>query len=175
MRHRSDRSRRPVRSVQVTGQTGLGSQTGAMVQNPPSPTPLATIPSSAAPSRTGDMVPYTGPNTIAHQGSRPQRGSIPGLHWSYSTQRVSSSLHASTRSNYQADFSRFKEDLVGVLKTKLGIDMGSLRLYQKLYPLEFDFISYPAGWRIPEFVKFHEKNCGLLKIAFGLFWPLLVL
>jgi len=92
-----------------------------------------------------------------------------------SAQCVSSSLHASTSGNYQADFSRFKEDLAGVLKTKLGIDMGSSCLYQKPYPLEFDFISYPAGWSIPEFVKFHEKNCGLLKIVFGLFWLLLVL
>ena len=38
-----------------------------------------------------------------------------------------------------------KEDLAGVLKSKLGIDMGGSRLYQKLYPPEFDFISYPAG------------------------------
>ena len=72
-----------------------------------------------------------------------------------SAQRVSSSLHASTSSNYQADFSRFKEDLAGVLKTKLGIDMGSSRLYQKPYPPVFDFVSYPIGWRIPKFVKFN--------------------
>ena len=53
------------------------------------------------------------------------------------TQRVSSSLHASTSSSYQADFCRFKEDLAGVLKTKLGIDMGSSHIYQKPYPPEF--------------------------------------
>jgi len=62
-----------------------------------------------------------------------------------STQRVSSSLHASASGTYQADFNRFKEDLAGVLKSKLGIDMGGSRLYQKPYPPEFDFISYPAG------------------------------
>ena len=75
-----------------------------------------------------------------------------------STQRVPPSLHASTSSNYQADFSRFKEYLAGVLKTKLGVDMGSLRLYQKPYPPEFDFVSYPASWRIPEFVKFNGDD-----------------
>ena len=43
------------------------------------------------------------------------------------------------------DFTRFKEDLASVLKSKLGIDMGGSRLYQKPYPPEFDFVSYPAG------------------------------
>src|SRR6185503_13203087 len=75
-----------------------------------------------------------------------------------STQRVSSSLHASASNTYQADFTRFKEDLAGVLKSKLGIDMGGSRLYQKPYPPEFDFVSYPAGWRVPEFVKFNGDN-----------------
>ena len=36
--------------------------------------------------------------------------------------------------------------------------MSSSRLYQKLYPPEFDFVSYPAGWRIPEFVKFNGDD-----------------
>ena len=75
-----------------------------------------------------------------------------------STQRVSSSLHASASNTYQADFTRFKEDLASVLKSKLGIDMGGSRLYQKPYPPEFDFISYPAGWRVPEFVKFNGED-----------------
>ena len=73
-------------------------------------------------------------------------------------QRVSSSLNTSASGAYQADFSRFKEDLAGVLKSKLGIDMGGSRLYQKPYPPEFDFISYPVGWRIPEFVKFNGED-----------------
>jgi len=67
-------------------------------------------------------------------------------------------LLASTSSTYQANLTRFKEDLAGVLKSKLGIDMGGSRLYQKLYPPEFDFVSYPAGWRILEFVKFNGDD-----------------
>ena len=136
-------------------------QTGAMVQNPPSPTPLATIPSSAVPSRTGEMVPYTPPHTAAQQGSGPSRGPIPNSTMAYTgpnAQCVTSSLQASTSSSYQADFCRFKEDLAGVLKTKLGIDIGSSRLYQKPYPFEFDFVSYLAGWRIPEFIKFNGDD-----------------
>ena len=34
---------------------------------------------------------------------------------------------------------------------------GSL-LYQKPYPPEFDFVSYPAGWRVPEFIKFNGDD-----------------
>ena len=61
-------------------------------------------------------------------------------------------------STYQADFTRFKEDLASVFKSKLEIDMGGSRLYQKPYPPEFDFVSYPAGWHVPEFVKFNGDD-----------------
>ena len=151
-----------VQPVQSTGQIGAGGQTGHMTgltglvgQSSSSPMLHTSIPSSAAPSRTGDMVLYTGPNATAQQGSGPHQRPIPNTNKAYtgpSTQRVSSSLHASASGTYQADFNRFKEDLAGVLKSKLGIDMGGSRLYQKPYPPEFDFISYPAGWRVPEFI-----------------------
>ena len=36
--------------------------------------------------------------------------------------------------------------------------MSSSHLYQKLYPPEFDFVSYLAGWRIPKFVKFNGDD-----------------
>ena len=36
--------------------------------------------------------------------------------------------------------------------------MGTSRLYQKSYPAEFDFISYLAGWRVPEFTKFNGDD-----------------
>ena len=36
--------------------------------------------------------------------------------------------------------------------------MSSSRLYQKPYPPEFDFVSYPTGWHIPEFVKFNGDD-----------------
>ena len=126
----------------MTGQTSL---TGQYL----SPSVLHTsIPSSAAPSRTGEMVLHTGSTATSQQGSGPHRGPIPNSNMAYtgpSTQCVASSLHASASGTYQADFTIFKEDLASVLKTKLGIDMCSSRLYQKPYPPEFDFVSYPAG------------------------------
>ena len=63
-----------------------------------------------------------------------------------------------TSQHYQADLLKFKEDLANAIKSKLGVDMGTTCLYQKSYPAEFDFVSFPAGWRIPEFTKFNGDD-----------------
>ena len=44
-----------------------------------------------------------------------------------------------------------------MLKSKLGY-MGGSRLYQKPYPPEFDFVSYPTSWHVIEFVKFNGDD-----------------
>ena len=49
-----------------------------------------------------------------------------------------------TSQHYQADLLKFKEDLANAIKSKLGVDMGTTRLYQKPYPAEFDFTPFPA-------------------------------
>ena len=128
---------------------------------PPSPTPLESIPSSAAPGKTNEMTLYSLPHTAtgnAPQGFGPHRP-IPNASqtMSYtnpSTHHLAFASHAYTGSNYQADLLKFKEDLANIIKSKLSVDLGSSCLYQKLYPPEFDFVSYPAGWRDPEFFKF---------------------
>ena len=56
--------------------------------------------------------------------------------------------------NYEADLLRMKEDLASMFKSKLGLDVGRSCLYQKSYVDAFDLIPYPAGWRVPGFVKF---------------------
>ena len=45
-----------------------------------------------------------------------------------------------------------REDLAlaSMFKSKLGLDMGRSRLYQKSYVDAFDLIPYPAGWRVPD-------------------------
>ena len=45
-----------------------------------------------------------------------------------------------------------------MIKSKLVVDMGSSRLYQKPYPPEFDFVSYHAIWHVPEFTKFNGDD-----------------
>ena len=69
-----------------------------------------------------------------------------------------SSTQASTSGNYQADFSRSKDDLASMIKNKLEVDMGSSHLYQSPCPPEFDLVFYPAGWRVPEFIKFNGDD-----------------
>ena len=137
----------PVTPVPATGQTG------AMVANPPSPTPLASIPSSAAPGRTNEMVLYTPPHTAAGntpQGSGPHYGPTPNAtqtmsYTNPSAHRLASASHTSTSSSYHANLVRFKEDLANIIKNKLGVDLGSCRLYQKSYSAEFSVAHYPLG------------------------------
>src|SRR6185312_1279772 len=133
----------PVRPVPQTGQTGY---------SVPSPTPLETIPGSAAPSRTNELSLYTPPRIAAvagvSQGSGPNQGPIPTslqtmAHGNPNAHRFSEFY---TSQHYQADLLKFKEDLANTIKNKLGVDMGTTRLYQKPYPVEFDFTPFPAGW-----------------------------
>ena len=56
--------------------------------------------------------------------------------------------------NYEADLARMKEDLADMFKEKLGFVEGRSRLYHRPYVDAFDLIPYPAGWRVPDFVKF---------------------
>ena len=72
--------------------------------------------------------------------------------------RLASNTQAFTSGNYEDDLTTLKEDLANMVKTKLGVDMGRSRLFRKLYPDDFDLVSYPVGWRIPEFIKFSEDD-----------------
>ena len=74
------------------------------------------------------------------------------------THRLAYATQASTRGRCEADLVRLKEDLANMMKTKLGVDMGNSKLYQKPYLAEFDLVSYPTGWSVPEFVKFHGDD-----------------
>jgi hypothetical protein len=49
---------------------------------------------------------------------------------SSTTHHITSTAQISLSGNYKANFSRFKEDLANMIKTKLGVDMGNSRLYQ---------------------------------------------
>jgi hypothetical protein len=52
------------------------------------------------------------------------------------------------------EFNRFKEDVVNVVKTKLGVDIGNTNLYQKPYDPKFDRFPLLRGWRMPDLIKF---------------------
>ena len=70
------------------------------------------------------------------------------------THRLTSVAQASTSGRCKADPARLKEDPTSAMKIKFGVDIGNSTLYQKPYPPEFDLVSFPAGWCVPDFVKF---------------------
>jgi hypothetical protein len=52
------------------------------------------------------------------------------------------------------ELAQFKEEIANMMKNKLGVDMGNTRLYQKPYRADFDYVAFPSGWHMPDFVKF---------------------
>jgi hypothetical protein len=50
------------------------------------------------------------------------------------------------------ELAQFKEEIANMMKKKLGVDMGNTRLYQ--HRADFDYVAFPLGWRMPDFVKF---------------------
>ena len=71
----------PVGPVSPTGQTGYATGQTGYSGTVPSPTPLETIPSSAAPGQTNELSIYKPPRTTTvaggSQGSGPNLGPIP--------------------------------------------------------------------------------------------------
>ena len=46
-----------------------------------------------------------------------------------------------------------------MIKENLGVDVrGKTQSYQKLYPISFDTVTYLAGFRLSEFVKFNGED-----------------
>jgi hypothetical protein len=40
----------------------------------------------------------------------------------------------------------------------MGLSPISHRIYQKMYPIIFNLVAYPAGWRVPDFSKFDGEG-----------------
>jgi hypothetical protein len=54
---------------------------------------------------------------------------------------------------------RFNATLAKQMKDDYGIEVKNKNLsYRKPYPSSFDSVSYPIGWRCPEFVKFNGDD-----------------
>jgi len=163
----------PVRPVQPTGQTGV------TVASPATPTLFASIPCSVGPSRTNELANFDSSYTtvacsvppIFSRGSGVHHGPIPDdvhndllrrapvssvqtmTQTDHITHRLASNAQASTSKNYEANLSKLKEDLANMFKAKLEVDMGRSRLHQKPYPDDFDLVSYPVGWCVPDFIN----------------------
>jgi hypothetical protein len=59
----------------------------------------------------------------------------------------------------QEVINRFNANLAKQMKDDYGIEVKNKnRSYRKSYPSSFDSVSYPIGWRCPEFVKFNGDD-----------------
>ena len=73
-------------------------------------------------------------------------------------------LGQTSTGNYEADLARMKEDMANMFKSKLGLDVGRSRLYCRSYVDSFDLVPYPAGWRVPDLIKFSgDDNLSTLE------------
>ena len=65
----------------------------------------------------------------------------------------------SINSNFDKVLAEYKNDLANLLRENLGVDVrGKTRAYQKPYPTSFDSVSYSAGFKLLEFVKFSGED-----------------
>lgn len=72
---------------------------------------------------------------------------------------VSTFLLPNSSSYFDQVLSQYNNDLSSLLKENLGVDIrGKTRTHQKPYPSYFDSISYSAGFRLPDFVKFDGES-----------------
>jgi hypothetical protein len=139
-----------------------------MVMTPDQPLPLSVVPSTlvqSQPNAYGTV--STMYSTIAHT-SPP----IPNVVPSYGVPNdVFTDLHRIQNPNQppvnnlrtaamqsqlagRNELAQFKEEIANMMKNKLGVDMGNTKLYQKSYRADFDYVAFPPGWCMPDFVKF---------------------
>jgi len=79
---------------------------------------------------------------------------------SISRQReVSTSSQPNSSSNFDKVLAEYKNDLSNLFRENCGVDVRSkTRAYQKPYTASFDWVAYPAGFRLPEFIKFSREE-----------------
>jgi hypothetical protein len=149
-------------------QAGLTARSGPMVMASDQSLPLSIVPSTLVQSQNnvyGTVSPMY--STIAHT-SPPIRNvatsyGVPNdvftdLHHIQNPNQppVGNLRTAAMQSRLAArnELAQFKEEIANMMKNKLGVDMGNTRLYKNPYRTNFDYVVFPLGWRMPDFVKF---------------------
>jgi hypothetical protein len=110
------------------------------------------------PVRPTQQTGQTGaPQPVRPVVSTGQTGS-PG-HAASNQQTVSASTQPNSSVNLEKFLAECKNDLAKMIKQSLGVDVkGKTLSYQKPYPMSFDTVTYPTGFRLPEFVKFNGDD-----------------
>ena len=72
---------------------------------------------------------------------------------------MSTSPQLNSSSHFDKVLADYKNDLANLLRENIGVDVRSkTRAYQKPYPTLFDLVAYPAGFRLPKFIKFSGED-----------------
>lgn len=151
----------PSTGGQTASSGGQINPTNATSVLPEQPLPLSTIPNSVSSSRAGIVA--TAGATYSMTTHATQSGNVIPDEFFYAhliaqnrnAPHFNYMNHTSAQQNPNwAKFTRFKEELAGVMKNKLGVDFGNTRLYQKPYDATFDTVPFPNGWHMPDFIKF---------------------
>ena len=80
-------------------------------------------------------------------------------HATSNQQIASTSTQPNSSINLEFVFAECKNDLAKMIKENLGVDVrGKTQSYQMPYPMSFDTVTYPASFRLPEFVKFNGDD-----------------
>jgi hypothetical protein len=143
-----------------------------MVMAPDQPFPLSVVPGTLVQSQNnayGTVSPMY--STIAHT-SPPISNVAPSYgvpndvftelhHIQNPNQPPVSNLRTTAMQSQLAarnELTQFKEEIANMMKNKLGVNMGNTRFYQKPYTTDFDYVAFPPGWHMPDFVKFSGND-----------------
>ena len=107
------------------------------------PPPLA----SAGRHRCFPAVTLVGANTNSPHNAVPNQ------------QTASTSTQLNSSSDFDKVLAEYMNNLSKLIKENLGVDVrGTTRTYQKPYSSSIDSVQYPAGFRLPKFVKFSGED-----------------
>jgi hypothetical protein len=142
----------------------------AMVISPPIVEPLNSIPSSTTTSRTNELVNFVPPyqTTTYSTPPIPPRGTgVPHssvLDYYFNKYGAHDRVprtepRESSVNSFDECIDVVREDFKKQMWETFGVELSNKScVYQKPYPLHFDLVPYPVGWRTPDFVKFSGED-----------------
>jgi hypothetical protein len=145
-----------------------------MVISPLIVEPLNNIPSSATTSRNNElanfvppyqMVVYSTP-PILPKGSGISRGPVPDYYFNNkygAPDRVPrTEPRGASVNSFEEGLAAVREDLKKQMWETFVVELSNKsHIYQKLYPLHFDLVPYPVGWRTLTLLSSMERIIGL--------------
>jgi hypothetical protein len=106
------------------------------------PVPISSIPPTSIISGQASIVPPLAPTSAGSNTATRVRYAAP---------------HAPPIGHLNETTARIWEGVEARLRD-MGLSPISYKIYQKSYPSIFDLVAYPAGWHVPDFIKFDGEG-----------------